>query len=261
MKDRPEYTARKAFFDRVLTVFGRKPVLEALHTPQLSLHALHVADSNREDGVMAEILREATRRRLTVLRHSRTELARISRNGRQDQGIALDILCPAFARIEDYLQAPRTAPQRLLALDGITNPQNLGMIIRSAAAGNIDGILLAKRGNAALGPLVIKASAGTLYRAPVLFCESLPAALKDCKARGFTVCALRADATRSLFDYRPTGDCIYILGNETDGVSAASDNLADTALGIPMRNGVESLNVAVTASLIAFCDSMGAQPA
>ncbi|HAN28187.1 MAG TPA: 23S rRNA (guanosine(2251)-2'-O)-methyltransferase RlmB, partial [Haliea salexigens] len=62
-------------------------------------------------------------------------------------------------------------------------------------------------------------------------------------------------------DYRPKGDCIYILGNETDGVSAASDNLADTALGIPMRNGVESLNVAVTASLIAFCDSMGAQPA
>lgn len=252
MNDRPEYTARKAFFDRVLTVYGRKPVLEALRAPGLSLHALHIADSNREQGVMADILREAERRGLVAQQHSRAELARISRNGRQDQGIALDILCPAFARVEDYLALPHTGQQRLLALDGITNPQNLGMIIRSAAAGYIDGILLAKRGNAALGPLVIKASAGTVYRAPVLSCESLPAALKACKGAGFSICSLRADAQQSLFDYRPTGDCVYILGNETDGVSAQSDNLADVALSIPMRNGVESLNVAVTASLIAF---------
>ncbi len=257
LSDRPEYTARKAFFDRVLTVYGRKPVLEALRTPGLSLHALHVADSNREDGVMAEILRDAARRGLAVQRHNRAELARISRNGRQDQGIALDIRCPAFARVDDYLAGPDLANQRLLALDGITNPQNLGMIVRSAAAGNIDGIVLARRGNAALGPLVIKASAGTLYRAPILFCESLPTALEACKARNFKVCSLRADARQSLFDYRPSGNCVYILGNETEGVSEASERLADEALCIPMRNGVESLNVAVTASLIAFCGSLG----
>lgn len=74
------------------------------------------------------------------------------------------------------------------ALDGITNPQNLGMIIRPAAAGAIDGILLPRKGTAALGPLVIKASAGTLYRAPLLLCASLPEALKRCQEHGAQVC-------------------------------------------------------------------------
>ncbi|MEQ9464972.1 MAG: RNA methyltransferase [Haliea sp.] len=248
-----DYAARKAFFDRVLTVYGRKPVLEALLDPALSIHALHIADSNRDGGVMGEILREANRRGISPRYHARAELARISRNGRQDQGVAADVHCPAFRRLEDFLgNLPASPPQRLLALDGITNPQNLGMIIRSAAAGNIDGIVLARRGNAALGPLVIKASAGTVYRAPLLACEDLSKALKACKTAGFSVCSLRADARQSLFSYRPPAHCVYVLGNETDGVSAATDALADVALAIPMRNGVESLNVAVTASLIAF---------
>ncbi len=248
-----DYAARKAFFDRVLTVYGRKPVLEALLDPALPIHALHIADSNRDGGVMAEILRAAERRQVEPRYHARTELARISRNGRQDQGVAADILCPAFQRLDDYLKKlPLAPPQRLLALDGITNPQNLGMIIRSAAAGQIDGIVLAKRGNAALGPLVIKASAGTVYRAPLLACQDLGGALGACKSAGFSICSLRADASESLFSHRPLGHCVYVLGNETEGVSAATDALADVALAIPMRNGVESLNVAVTASLIAF---------
>lgn len=252
-----DYAARKAFFDRVLTVYGRKPVLEALLDPALTLHALHIADNNRDGGVMAEILRAAHKRGLEPRYHAREELARISRNGRQDQGVAADILCPDFQRLEDYLGQLPPAPQRLLALDGITNPQNLGMIIRSAAAGQIDGIVLAKRGNAALGPLVIKASAGTVYRAPLLACEELPGALRACKAAGFSVCSLRADARESLLSYRPRGHCVFVLGNETEGVSAATDALADVALAIPMRNGVESLNVAVTASLIAFAGALG----
>ncbi|MFO7553164.1 MAG: RNA methyltransferase [Haliea sp.] len=256
MNDPGDYTARKAFFDRVLTVYGRKPVLEALLDPTLTLHALHIADSNRDGGVMAEILRAAQRRGVEPRYHGRAELARISRNGRQDQGVAADILCPAFQRLEDYLAKLPASPQRLLALDGITNPQNLGMIIRSAAAGQIDGIVLAKRGNAALGPLVIKASAGTVYRAPLLACEELPGALRACKAAGIRVCSLRADASESLFSHRPGGHCVYVLGNETEGVSATTDALADVALSIPMRNGVESLNVAVTASLIAFAGAL-----
>ncbi|PLW82216.1 23S rRNA (guanosine(2251)-2'-O)-methyltransferase RlmB [Kineobactrum sediminis] len=247
------YTQRKAFFERMLTVYGRKPVLEALLDPALTCHALHLADSNRETGPVRDILRAAEQRGIPVHRHNRAELARISHNGRQDQGVAADILCPGFRQLADYLAAPPTASrQRLLALDGITNPQNMGMIIRSAAAGAIDGILCSRRGNAALGPLVIKASAGTLYRAPLLHCDTLPSALADCRKAGFEVCTLRADAPLSLFEHRPRGHCIYVLGNETEGVSEAVQAQADQGLAIPMNNGVESLNVAVTASLIAF---------
>ncbi|MFV0277238.1 MAG: TrmH family RNA methyltransferase [Parahaliea sp.] len=253
--DSAAYRERKAQFERLLTVYGRKPVLEVLRNPALQCQALHLADSNRDQGIVREIRELALQRGVAVKVHDRQALSRISRNGRQDQGVAVDVHCPAFRRLAEALgQLPARA--RLLALDGISNPQNLGMIIRSAAAGDIDGILYARRGNAALGPLVIKASAGTLYRAPLLLCDALPPALRDCRERGFEVCTLAAGASQSLFAFQPGGSCVYVLGNETEGVSAAVQNTASRSLSIPMRNGVESLNVAVTASLIAYAQQM-----
>lgn len=252
MTESPDYREKRAFFDRVLTVYGRKPVLETLQDDTLQCHALHLAHSNREAGIVQDIRREAQRLGIPVKLHSREELARISRNGRQDQGVAVDVLCPSFQSLDEYIAQPTAPAGRLIALDGVTNPQNLGMIIRSAAAGAIDGIILPRKGTAALGPLVIKASAGTLYRAPILLCPTLPEALRRCRARGAQVCTLEADSPLSLFQHRPRDFCIYVLGNETEGVSDEVSALADTRLSIPMRNGVESLNVAVTASLIAY---------
>ena len=258
MEDSPAYRARKARFSKMLTVYGRKPALEALRDPALQCHALHLADNNREGGIIAELQQLADRRGVAVQRHSRAALARISKNGKQDQGVAVDIACPAFQTLEDFL--PRLARERslrLLALDGISNPANLGMIVRSACAGGIDAILWSARGNAALGPLVVKASAGTLYRAPLVICPELPAALRACGDAGTAICILAADGEASVFDYRPAGNCVFVLGNETEGVSPAVRQLAGTSLSIPMANGVESLNVAVTASLIAYAGDLG----
>jgi len=256
--DSKSYREKKAFFDRVLTVYGRKAVLEVLQDSGLDCHAVHLADSNIEKGIVAEIRSLAESRDIPVKLHSRIELARISKNGKQDQGVAADIICPAFNTVEAYVKSlPKEPAVRLLALDGISNPQNLGMILRSAAAGNIDGIIWSRRGNAALGPLVIKASAGTLYRAPLLLCQDLPQALTLCKSIGMTVCTLEAKARTTLFQYSSETSVVYVLGNETEGVSRAVSAIADTALSIPMRNGVESLNVAVTASLIAFANQLG----
>jgi 23S rRNA (guanosine2251-2'-O)-methyltransferase len=254
MAESPDYREKKAFFDRVLTVYGRKPVLEALQDTALQCHALHLAHSNREAGIVQDILKEAKRLGVPIRLHSREELARISRNGKQDQGVAIDVLCPSFGNLDDFLARPAPNAARLIALDGITNPQNLGMIIRSAAAGAIDGIILPRKGTAALGPLVIKASAGTVYRAPLLLCTALPEALRKCQAQGAKVCTLEASSPTSLFQHKASGMCIYVLGNETEGVSSAVSAMADHRLSIPMRNGVESLNVAVTASLIAYAN-------
>jgi 23S rRNA (guanosine2251-2'-O)-methyltransferase len=252
--DSAAYRDRKAFFDQVLTVYGRKPVLEAVRDSRLQCHALHLARSNRDNDILREIAQLARDRDISVRYHSREALARISRNRKQDQGIALDILCPTFRGLGTYLEtlASAVSPQRLLALDGVSNPQNLGMIVRSATAAGIEGVIWTRRGNAGLGPLVIKASAGTLYRAPLLIADSLPEALRDCKSQGIEVCVLDADAGQDLFHHRPASHCVYVLGNETEGVSPPVRQLADTRLSIPMSNGVESLNVAVTASLIAY---------
>jgi 23S rRNA (guanosine2251-2'-O)-methyltransferase len=126
------------------------------------------------------------------------------------------------------------------------------MIIRSACAGNIDGILLPQKGNAQIDPLVIKASAGTLFRAPILRCENLKKALEAFQAAGSTICSLSSHAQQQLKNFQPKGACIYVLGNESDGVSKEIEALCNERVCIPMNNGVESLNVAVTAALIAF---------
>jgi 23S rRNA (guanosine2251-2'-O)-methyltransferase len=253
MTDPSTYADRRAFFDRMLTVYGRKPALEALNDDSLSCHTLHLARSNRRGGIIDQLVQRAAVRGVEVREHSRQELSRISRNGKQDQGVALDILCPAFQSTASHLASlPGAGAQRLLALDGITNPQNLGMIVRSATAGMLDGIIWSRRGTAGLGPLVIKASAGTLYRAPMLLSDDLRASLERYRAAGVEICTLSANADRSLFEHRPAGHCIYVLGNETEGVSTAVEALADRKLSIPMANAVESLNVAVSASLIAY---------
>lgn len=241
----------------MLTLYGRKPVLEALADPALDCQRLHLAESNRPDPLLARIRELAAARGLDCRYHERHALARISRNGRQDQGVALDVRCPAFAGLEEglgALQARRTV--RLLALDGVTNPQNAGMAIRSARAGGMDGILYADRGNPALGPLVIKASAGTLYGAPLLRCGTVVAGVEACMGAGYSVYTLEAGAPEALFAHPAAARSLFVLGGESDGVSAEIRALTHTPLAIPMAPGVESLNVAVSAALVAYAGAL-----
>lgn len=253
------YQDKKAYYDKMLTIYGRKPVLEALQNDELNIHRLHLANSNRGGGIINELLQVAEQRGIEVCYHDKAALSRISRNAKQDQGVAADIHYDNYLSTTGFLARwaennTGRAP-RLLALCDIHNPQNLGMIIRSACAGNIDGILIPRKGCASISPLVIKASTGTLFKATIIWCETLKEALTQLKGAGFTVCALSSHATESLFEYRPEGSIAYVLGNESEGVSTDIHQLADKELMIPMQNDVESLNVAVTAALIAFSNT------
>lgn len=236
---------------RLLTLYGRKPVLEALQNRDLEIYRLHLADSNRREGILLEIEKIARERNIDIRHHSKLELSRISKNSQQDQGVAIDIQPPGFEGFSDFMQ---NLPERfsLIALDGITNPQNLGMIIRSACAGHITGILLPTKGCARLDALVIKASAGTLFKARIIHCENLPAALLEMKQSGSEICLLDSHGQDSLYSYRPGQQVVYVLGNETSGPSESVRSIPHRALHIPMNNGVESLNVAMVATLISF---------
>jgi len=252
--DSEQYLHRKRFFDSLLTIYGRKPVLEALQDGQIPVYRLHLADSNQSGGILADIEKLAKKRGIDIQLHSREQLARISRNRKQDQGVAADLQCPHYRYFEDFLNSPGShgQPFQLLALDNVTNPQNLGMVIRSVCASPLDGLLLPSRGCAALSPLVIKASAGTLFRCPVLRCDDLAKTLERFRDRGADICVLSGHAATTLADYRPTASVVYVLGNESEGVSPAVNRAASRQLRIPMARGVESLNVAVAAALIAF---------
>lgn len=240
---------------KTLTIYGRKPVLEALNDPTLSPQRLHLADSNRDGGIVSQIETAAKRCDIPISYQDRLALSRISKNGKQDQGVALDLFCPNYNTLDGFLsQKPqgRNSGFKGLLLDGITNPQNVGMIIRSSCAAGIDAIFYPKKSVAALGPLVIKASVGTAFRAPIVLCEDALSCVRALKARGIQIAVMDSHAEKSLFDQSDHSDTVFVLGGETDGASDTIKNAANISLRIPMKNGVESLNVAVTAALIGF---------
>ncbi|SMP86975.1 23S rRNA (guanosine2251-2'-O)-methyltransferase [Epsilonproteobacteria bacterium SCGC AD-308-O04] len=250
MQDSQEYLDKKAYFEKIITLYGRNVVIEVLQDNNIEIHKLHLADSNKTDGAIKEILTLAQKRNIEISYHNKNALSRISKNAKQDQGVAIDIIAKSYQNAKEIRNLNTF---RLIALDGIQNPQNLGMIIRSCAAGNVDGIILPKKSSAKISPLVIKASAGTLFKLPIFFCDSLEEilpTLEDVK-----IYLLSSHAKHTIHDITPHAKTIFVLGNESDGVSQEVEKLCNDSLSIPMNRGVESLNVAVTASLIAFMKS------
>ena len=239
---------------KILTIYGRKTVLEALQDDRLSPFRLHLADSNKRGGIVGQIEDLAKVRAIDVKIHARQALSRISKNGKQDQGVALDLFCPEFDSFEHFIDAGMHLSNgfRAVLLNGITNPQNVGMIIRSCCAAGVNAIFYPKRSVATLGPLVIKSSAGILFNAPIVQCEDARLTAQSLQERGFDIAVLDSHARKSLFDFAPIKPTVYVLGGETIGVDKEIKNAANVSLRIPMRNNVESLNVAATAALVAF---------
>ena len=250
MQDSKEYLDKKAFFDSVITLYGRNVVTEILEDENIEVHKLHLASSNRDEGVILDIKRMAETRNIEIKMHSKEQLSRISKNAKQDQGVAIDIIAPNYQKSEK-LEEQLGDSFRVLALDGVQNPQNLGMIVRSAAAGNIDGILLPTNSSAKISPLVIKASAGTLFKIPIFYCKTLEAPLAKL-GDDSEIYALSSHAKDDIYSVKTGKRVIFVLGNESEGVSPAVTRLCNQSLSIPMQRGVESLNVAVTAALLAF---------
>ena len=247
MQDSKDYLNKKNFFEKIITLYGRNVVAEALQDKSIEIHKLHMAESNKKDKTISKILDLAKIRDVEISYHSKSALSRISKNAKQDQGVALDIFSNSYQNADEI---KKLSEFKLIALDGIHNPQNLGMIIRSCAAGNVDGILLPKKNSAKISPLVIKASAGTLFKLPIFYCNTLEEVLV--KLEDVKIYALSSHAKNTLYTLKKSKKTIFILGNESDGVSEDVAKLCNDSLSIPMQRGVESLNVAVTASLIAF---------
>jgi len=250
--DSQEYFAKKAFFDKVLTIYGRNAVMEALEDSTVTIHKLHLSKSNKDAAVLEKMKAIAKQKGIEVKYHDKTSLSRISKNAKQDQGVALDIVLEHFGDEETFIESHKR--YRIIALDGVTNPQNLGMIIRSCAAGNVDAILLPTKGAAQISPLVIKASAGTLFKMPIIKTSSLKMTLEFFKQKGADIYTLSSYAKQGYKEENYRERTIFVLGNESEGVSKEIENICTESIAIPMQRGVESLNVAVTASLLAFLE-------
>ena len=149
---------------------------------------------------------------------------------------------------------PAQSKGDLIGLDNITNPQNLGMVIRSVAASPMGGLLLPQKGCAKIDPLVHKASAGTLFRANIYHTATLEEGLKFLKSANFELIALtgRSGVSLSELPLRSDRRRIFVLGNESSGVRDSIRQSCDIEACIPMAKNVESINVAAAATLVAF---------
>lgn len=243
------YDEKKALFSSMLTVYGRKPVMEALALAEIAPFRLHLADSNKQSDFIKDILEIASKRKIEVKYHTRQALSRISKNGKQDQGVVLDIKAPGYlptSKIDSKNDA------EYIALENVTNPQNVGMTIRSVGASPCAGIILPLKGTANIDPLVIKASAGTALKVPIYHCNTAMTGLKELKDQGFRLVGLALEGSIQIDKLKPHPRTIFVLGNETKGLTNEMKEICDELVHIPLNNGVESLNVSITASLVAF---------
>jgi 23S rRNA (guanosine2251-2'-O)-methyltransferase len=233
---------------RVVTVYGRMPVLEALADPATAVELVLVARSARGDTI-DEIVTLARGRGVPLKRVAPEKVTRTSGNGRHDQGVVAEVAAPGVDELDAWLGEHR--PMALLVLDGVTNPANVGMIVRTVTAAGLDGLVLPRSGSPDVGPLVVKASAGVAFRATILAADTAAAAVASLQAAGVDVVGLRAGAP-DLFTSPLPSPAAWVLGSEHDGISAQVAERLTTWRSLPLANGVESLNVAVTAGVVAY---------
>lgn len=251
--NKSSYNQKKSFYGGMLTIYGRNPVKEALLHPDTQAHRLHLAKNNKTTAIIGEILELARKQKAEICYHTREALARISKNGSQDQGVAVDLICKGFNDYSTFESPGKNF--ELIAVDKITNASNLGMIIRSVCASPLQGLVLPRKGCAKLDAMVVKASAGNIFKCRILVCDELEQCLNHFKETlNCQVIGLSSRADLSIADIvsAEEGSKIFVLGNESEGISDPIADICDRFVRIPMGNQVESLNVAVAAGLIAF---------
>ncbi len=236
--------------DRYLTVHGRKPVLEALQQGR-AIARIHLSERG-QGPVVGEILDLARQRDVVVERVSEKRLAALARSG-QHQGVVADVRAPRLQTLLGFLEQ-RTGRQHattLLVLDRVHNPANLGMILRSATAAGIDGIVVPEAGTADIGPVAIKASAGVAFQAPILRVDRVEYAMTQLVDARFAIVALDAGGD-SIFEAVLGDRLALVVGNETEGLSAQTRAACTQTVSLPLANGVESLNVAAAATVAVY---------
>jgi len=228
---------------------GRNPVVEALRT-QVPATALYVAHGIELDERVKEAIRIAADRGIAIMEVGRGELDRLT-GGVLHQGLGLQVPPYAYEPFEDLLAAAEEHPMPLLvALDGVTDPRNLGAIIRSVAAFGAHGVFLPERRAAGITATAWRTSAGAAARVSVAQVTNLTRSLKACQDRGFTVVGLDADGETALYELEAAvGPLVVVVGSEGRGLSRLVGQTCDLRVSIPMSSDIESLNASVAAAV------------
>ena len=232
-------------------IYGRNAVMELLaHRPE-QITKLYLRQ-NLSGRPVAELERRASAARIPVQRVPGRRLAEMV-GSVNDQGVVAQISAGRYLELEDWLDQIDMADRPvLLALDEIEDPGNFGAMIRSALACGVDGVLVAKHRQAPLSGGVMKSSAGTVLRMPVIRVVNLNQSLLLLKDKGFWIYGTDMKGTSDYRKQRYDAPMVLVAGNEERGLRKKTRDHCDVLLRIPMLNGVESLNVSVSTALICY---------
>jgi 23S rRNA (guanosine2251-2'-O)-methyltransferase len=234
-------------------VAGRNPVVEALRAG-VPVSGLFVAEGVERDNRMREAFAAAADRGLNITQVTRGELDRMT-GGAVHQGLAARIPAYEYAHPDDLLDAAADAgePALVVALDSVTDPRNLGAIVRSASGFGAHGVLVPERRSAGMTASAWKTSAGAAARVPVAQTVNLVRQLKAYQEAGCMVVGLAADGDVSLPELDlADGPLVVVVGSEGEGLSRLVSETCDQLVSIPMARDLESLNAGVAASVALY---------
>jgi 23S rRNA (guanosine2251-2'-O)-methyltransferase len=235
--------------DETETVLGRNPVLECLRAG-VPATALYVALGTEADERLTESVTRAADLGIAILEVPRSDLDRITTN-HLHQGIALQVPPYNYLHPDDLLTAALQSPPALVvALDNISDPRNLGAIIRSVAAFGGHGVLIPQRRSASVTAVAWRTSAGAAARVPVARATNLTRALKNWADRGVRVVGLDAGGDTVLDDLDGTDPMVVVVGSEGKGLSRLVRQNCEQVVSIPMADATESLNASVAAGVV-----------
>jgi len=235
-------------------VTGRNSVLEALRA-KIPATTLYMAARIEFDDRVKEILQLATSRGIPILEVMRPELDRLAGFDSVHQGVALKVPPYEYAHPMELLDKVISRGQvpLLVALDGITDPRNLGAIIRSVAAFGGHGVIVPQRRSVGLTASAWKTSAGAAARTPVAMAANLNQTIKDYKQRGVFVLGLDGGGDVSLPQLQLAKEPVLIVvGSEGKGLSRLVTENCDAVVSIPINAGTESLNAGIAASVTLY---------
>ena len=232
-------------------VAGKNSVVEALRA-KIPAKELLLAERTEVDEKISESLRLAKNQNLVIKEVPRGIIDGVT-GTTTHQGIALVIKPFNYTDFDQMLAKSKSeeGPGMIIGMDGVTDPHNLGAIVRSAAAFGADGVVIPERRNASMTGSAWKASAGAAARMPISQVTNLVRSIEDAKKAGFFVVGLAADGDEELPNFSLAEESVYVIvGSEGKGLSRLAREKCDLVVSIPMNSEVESLNASVATAIV-----------
>lgn len=232
-------------------IYGRNAVEEALNAEPVRVSRIFLRDGIAGEWVQ-KLKSEASFRKVPVQSVPGSRLKELAGNV-NDQGVVALLADVGFHDLESWLADidMRENPVVIL-LDHLEDPHNVGAIIRTAVATGCAGVIVPKHEMAALHGATVKASAGQIFKMPLIRIVNVNQTLVRLQEAGFWVAGLAMNAPQDIWNFRADMPLVVVAGNEAKGISLATAKYCDMMLSIPMKNGVESLNVSVSTSLVLY---------